>query len=613
MCDTVRMCIKPLSREPIWQEIPAGFHLADVEVRLVDPSERLLWDDLMDTHHYLGFRRFAGRGLRYAATWKGRWLALAGWQGGAFKCRPRDLWIGWKPAQHFDRLGMIVNNTRFLVLAAPGVFPNLASFFLAGMTRRIADDWLSTYGHRVLIAETFCDPARFPGTMYKAAGWQALGMTRGFARCNGKYTDPHDEPKLILVRSLQRDAHQLLARPEPLPLSVMPPVGHELAPRDPEVMRSLHDELAAVPDYRRAQGRKHTVACVLSVHILATMANMRGCLAAAQFARALSQEQLAAIGAWKNPKTGLHEPVAKSTLHRVVQSLDPEALEDVLHRWSRPRLSLARAIAADGKRIRGANRNGDGHHETVTLVDHVTGAPFAILGYNDDGGEIAALNDLLLRCDIRGRIITVDALHTARETARLITERCGADYVLNVKGNASETFALLDSIDWERDRDRAHVGESEKQHGRIEQRSIDVLAPLKGMVNFPGVRQIARVTRYREVLEDGKEPGNETVYLITSLDSATASAADLLALNRGHWEVENNNHRQRDCNFGEDACLTHTGNGPLNRACLNTIALAVIFATRRKGAGVIETMRRFALDRDDAIRVVCEPTPAPEA
>lgn len=128
MCDTVRMCIEPLSRGPIWQEMPAGFSLGDVEVRLVAPTERLLRDDLMDTHHYLGFRRFAGRGVRYAATWKGRWLALAGCQGGAFKCRPRDLWIGWKPAQHFDRLGMIVNNTRFLVLAAPGVFPNLASF-----------------------------------------------------------------------------------------------------------------------------------------------------------------------------------------------------------------------------------------------------------------------------------------------------------------------------------------------------------------------------------------------------------------------------------------------------------------------------------------------------
>ncbi len=204
-----------------------------------------------------------------------------------------------------------------------------------------------------------------------------MGRTRGFSRRNEKYTDPHNKPKLILLRGQKRDADGLLARPEPLPLSMMPAVGHDLA------------------QYRRAQGHKHMVACVLSVHILATMANLRGCLAAAQFAKVLSQEQLATIGAWKNPKTGLHEPVAKSTLHRFAQSLDPEAPGEVLHRWPRPRLPLARVIAADGKRIRGANRNG--HLETVALVEHVTGTPFTILGYNDDGSEIAALNDLLLR------------------------------------------------------------------------------------------------------------------------------------------------------------------------------------------------------------------------
>ncbi len=120
------------------------------------------------------------------------------------------------------------------------------------------------------------------------------------------------------------------------------------------------------------------MACVLAVHVLAELANMKGCLAAAQFARALSQEELEAVGAWRNPKTGLREPVSKSTIHRVVQSVDPEALEDVVGRWSRPRLPLARALAADGKRIRGDSRNGDGHHETVALVDHATGAPFAL-------------------------------------------------------------------------------------------------------------------------------------------------------------------------------------------------------------------------------------------
>ncbi len=75
---------------------------------------------------------------------------------------------------------------------------------------------------------------------------------------------------------------------------------------------------------------------------------------------------------------------------------------------SRPRLHIARALAADGKRIRGANRNGDGHHETVAL--HESGAPFALLNF--DGGELAAMHDLLERSDIGGKVITLDALHT---------------------------------------------------------------------------------------------------------------------------------------------------------------------------------------------------------
>ncbi len=58
----------------------------------------------------------------------------------------------------------------------------------------------------------------------------------------------------------------------------------------------------------------------------------------------------------------------------MVQEIDPDALEDVVGRWSRPRIHLARALAADGRRIRGANRNGDGHHDTVALVDHASGA-----------------------------------------------------------------------------------------------------------------------------------------------------------------------------------------------------------------------------------------------
>jgi len=546
---------------------PADFSLSKVDVRLATLRERPNWDALMDRHHYLGFRRLTACGLRYVADWRGRWVALAGWQGGAFKSAPRDRWIGWKPERQFRRLDLIANNTRFLVLSEPGAFPNLASFFLAAMTRRLGDDWLAVHGHRVLLAETFCDPKRFSGAMYRAAGWKTLGRTRGYARCNGRYTtDPHDAPKLLLVRPLRRDARRLLSREAEPPPAVVPRRTPDPAGRDLEVMRSLHDELKAVADLRRPQGRKHTTECVLAVHVLAEMNGIKGCIGAAQFARSMSREELAAVGAWRNPKTGLREPVSKSTLHRVVQSVDPVELEAVVRRHSKPRIPLARALAADGKRIRGAGRHGDGHHGTVALVDHATGIPFALPNLGDRGGGPAATHDLLERCDIRGRVVTFDALHTVRDTARLVTDRCGADYVFDVKGNAPETAAALAGIDWERDGDGHFAEEPGKGHG-----SIDVLTPRPERINYPGVGQIARVTRYGETVETGKA---DTTYLITSLTAEEASPKDLLALNRGHRWVENMTHRRRDCMFGEDACPTRTGHGPNDRA------LAVILVDR---------------------------------
>ena len=64
----------------------------------------------MDQHHFLGFKRFAGRGQRYVFEWRGQWVGLAGWQSGAFKCRPRDQWIGWKRELQFTRMHLIANN-----------------------------------------------------------------------------------------------------------------------------------------------------------------------------------------------------------------------------------------------------------------------------------------------------------------------------------------------------------------------------------------------------------------------------------------------------------------------------------------------------------------------
>ena len=80
-----------MEAHPVLARRPEGFSLSEVEVRLATREERLVWDALMDARHYLGFRRFAAHaGLRYVAEWRGQWLALAGWQGGAYRLGEED-------------------------------------------------------------------------------------------------------------------------------------------------------------------------------------------------------------------------------------------------------------------------------------------------------------------------------------------------------------------------------------------------------------------------------------------------------------------------------------------------------------------------------------------
>lgn len=111
-----------------------------VQVRPASSSEWSLWDRLMDSHHYLGFKGMIGESLRFVAVHRHRWLALLGWYSAALKCEVRDQWIGWTPALKLQRLPLLANNCRFLILPDVRV-PNLASRILALNLRRLSDDW----------------------------------------------------------------------------------------------------------------------------------------------------------------------------------------------------------------------------------------------------------------------------------------------------------------------------------------------------------------------------------------------------------------------------------------------------------------------------------------
>ena len=138
-------------------------NLHRVQVRPILPTERERWNTLMQAHHYRGFRTLAGRTLRYVATLDDRWVALLGWQTAAYQYQVREQWIGWSWVLRRQRLHLIANNARFLILPGES-FPNLASRIPALNLRRLSADWQAVYRHPDVLTETFVESPRFTGT-----------------------------------------------------------------------------------------------------------------------------------------------------------------------------------------------------------------------------------------------------------------------------------------------------------------------------------------------------------------------------------------------------------------------------------------------------------------
>ncbi|HEV7668274.1 MAG TPA: ISAs1 family transposase [Thermoanaerobaculia bacterium] len=132
----------------------------------------------------------------------------------------------------------------------------------------------------------------------------------------------------------------------------------------------------------------------------------------------------------------------------------------------------------------------------------------------------------------------------------------------------------------------------EKHHGRLEIRRIWTSPQLSHYVDFPCSAQVARVERITHTISSGKKRA-EVVYLITSLSPEKASAKRLLALNRGHWEIENRLHWVRDVTFAEDASQIRTGSGPQMMATLRNVAISLI-RLRRKTCGIAQALRDMA-------------------
>jgi len=270
----------------------AVLKLCEVVVRPVRSFEEWRYQDLMQQHHYLGSLPKIGETLWYVATWREEWVALLSFSASALKCAARDRWIGWNFRQRYSRLKLVVNNSRFLLLPN-GHVPNLGSRLLSRCQRCLASDWEETFGHGVLLLETFVDPQRFRGTVYRAANWVYVGNTRGFRRTRRGYTATPQSPKMVFVKPLRADAQGLLAGAR-----LSPPyrIGDAKMMLTAAQMQSLPSFFSGIPDPRRAQGRRHPLSTVLALAAGAVLCGMRGYRAISDWAQSLGQKSRERFG-----------------------------------------------------------------------------------------------------------------------------------------------------------------------------------------------------------------------------------------------------------------------------------------------------------------------------
>jgi SRSO17 transposase len=171
--------------------------------------QRREWSQWLARHHYLGAPRLVGANLKYLVYGRaGEPLGALGWQSAVQHLGCRDRLLGWNAAQRAHGLEHVVNGVRFLLLPWVKV-RHLASVMLSEALDLLQRDWPRQYGVAVWLVESFVDRQRFSGACYRAANWQAIGWTRGFAKRQGCFVH-HGQSKEVYVYVMEERMRQFI-------------------------------------------------------------------------------------------------------------------------------------------------------------------------------------------------------------------------------------------------------------------------------------------------------------------------------------------------------------------------------------------------------------------
>ncbi len=416
---------------------PESEVLRRVIVRLIRDDEKAQYDQLLQDLHYLHSAILAGQNLRYVAELDGQWLALITFSAAALHLKGRERWIGWTPRQRSRRLLFVVNNSRYLLLPERQRYPNLASRVLGLCLRRLSEDWQKRWNHPVLLVESFVDESQYRGTCYRACGFEPIGPTGGFSRDSRDFYLPHDRPKQLYLRVLHPRARNLLRQarlPEALAEFEANVAGP--CPFQAPALEGLLDRFRLLPDPRRGHGLYHRQPFVLACAAVATLMGACGFRAFEDTCGKFTERQLKALGCLPDEAGQLRAP-SDSTFRRVLITVDSRAFAALVGQWllEQEPGALAR-LAVDGKVLRGSGRRDGKPLQLLSAVTHHLRLTLGQIPIEEKSNEIPALKPLLRGLALPpGTLITADAMHCQQESARLVTQELGGDYLFGLKGN----------------------------------------------------------------------------------------------------------------------------------------------------------------------------------
>jgi predicted transposase YbfD/YdcC len=340
-------------------------------------------------------------------------------------------------------------------------------------------------------------------------------------------------------------------------------------------IKCLTEHFAELPDPRSHVNRHHPLVEVIVMCVCAVLSGADGPAAIAMWAN-LHRE-------WLQEYLELPQGIpSRDTFRRVLQRLEPQAFQRCFGAWLQSLIGAAGAkfLSIDGKTLRrshdGKKALGALHMVSVWATEQqLTLGQIATAAKSN---EITAIPLVLELVDVKGAIVTIDAMGCQKEIAADIVARKG-DYVLPVKGNQGNLEAAVQDFLYEHLEDdfaRVKVSRHETEercHGRQEHRiylQVDVPESLPGRKNWAGMKTLGLVIRTREI--DGKETGEVQCYISSLKRNAKRFARAV----RGHWGIENTCHWTLDMTFREDESRARERNVAENLSWLRRFALGLL-------------------------------------